>query len=136
MKRAWRLKSEADVQRVWQQGRAFAHPLVILRVRPNGLPHSRAAFVAGKKIGKAARRNRAKRRLREALRPRFCQIAPGYDLVLVAREKIVAAPFAEICAAVQELLTRARLWRTDTNAPSSNATREVGCKDASPSETG
>lgn len=94
---------------MWQEGRAFAHPLVILRVRPNGLNESRAAFVVGKKIGGAVVRNRAKRRLREALRVRYPQLAPGYDLVLIGRSKIDDAPFPEISGAVQELLRRARL---------------------------
>lgn len=109
VKRAWRLKAESDVQRVWQQGRAFAHPLVILRVRANGLNHSRAAFVAGKKIGNAVIRNRAKRRLREALRPRFEQIPPGHDFVLIARGNITQAPFTDIQQAVEQVLQRAKL---------------------------
>lgn len=109
MKRAWRLQNQADVQRVWQEGRAFAHPLVILRVRPNQLPQVRAAFVAGKKLGGAVERNRAKRRLREALRPKFPTIAPGYDLVLIARGKINDVSFTDIVDAVQQLLTRANL---------------------------
>lgn len=113
VKRAWRLKQKDDVQRVWQEGRAFAHPLVILRVRPNHLPQSRAAFVAGKKLGGAVARNRAKRRLREALRPRFLQIPPGYDLVLIARGNISSAPFTDITQAVQEVLKRARLLPID-----------------------
>lgn len=109
MKRAWRLAAESDVQRVWQQGRAFAHPLVILRVRPNGLPKTRAAVVAGKKLGKAVVRNRAKRRLREALRVRYPQLTPGYDLVVIARDGVREAPFAEIEQALDQLLRRAHL---------------------------
>lgn len=109
MKRAWRLKLESDVQRVWQEGRAFAHPLVILRVRPNGLTQTRAAFVAGKKLGNAVLRNRAKRHLREALRPHFTRLTPGYDLILIARGQIAAAPYSEISAAVIHLLQRAKL---------------------------
>ncbi len=111
VKRAWRLKAESDVQRVWQQGRAFAHPLVLVRVRANGLDHSRAAFVAGKKLGDAVTRNRAKRRLREAVRPYFPQIAAGYDLVVIARGNITEAPFTDIQRAVVELLKKAKLLR-------------------------
>ncbi|MCC7165785.1 MAG: ribonuclease P protein component [Anaerolineae bacterium] len=109
MKRAWRLKAESDVQRVWQQGRAFAHPLVIVRVRANGLEHSRVAFVAGKKLGNAVERNRAKRRLREALRPLWSRIAGGYDFVLIARGDIVTVSFIDIQQAVDQVLKRARL---------------------------
>jgi ribonuclease P protein component len=109
VKRAWRLKAESDVQRVWQQGRAFAHPLVILRVRPNGLAASRAAFVAGKKLGNAVTRNLAKRHLRHALAPHFSRIPAGFDFVLIARGNIAQAPFTEIQQAVLQVLQRAKL---------------------------
>ncbi len=111
MKRAWRLKKQADVQRVWQEGRAFAHPLVILRVRANGLAQSRAAFVAGKKLGNAVARNRAKRRLRQALYPHFQRLPPGFDLVLIARGNANDVPFTALTAAVQHVLTRAQLLK-------------------------
>jgi ribonuclease P protein component len=85
------LKSEADVQRVWQQGGTWAHPLIILRARANGLEQSRVAFVVSKKVGKAVTRNRAKRLMREATRQRFPYIAAGYDIVLIGRQALVQA---------------------------------------------
>ena len=111
VKRAWRLKSEADVQRVWQQGGTWAHPLVILRARANGLAQSRVAFVAGKKVGGAVARNRAKRLLRESARQLFPQIAPGYDLVLIGRGAILETRQPVVAAAVAELLRRAKLLK-------------------------
>lgn len=111
MKRAWRLKSESDVQRVWQEGSAYAHPLVILRVRPNQLPQSRVAFVVSKKVGHAVARNRVKRLLREAIRAKFLRIVPGYDLVLIGRPAVVTAALAQVSNAIDQLLSRARLWQ-------------------------
>lgn len=111
MKRAWRLKDESDVQRVWQEGRAFAHPLVILRLRRNGLERTRAAVVAGKKLGNAVRRNHAKRRLRQSLQPYLPQLEPGYDLVLIAREGISEAPFTQLVQAIAQLLKRGQVLK-------------------------
>ncbi len=111
VKRAWRLKSEADVQRVWQQGGTWTHPLVILRARANGLEQSRVAFVVSKKIGKAVTRNRAKRLMREAVRHQFPQILPGYDIVLIGRNAIVQASLPYVSAALDELLRRAKLLK-------------------------
>ncbi len=111
IKRAWRLKSEADVQRVWQQGGTWAHPLVILRARANGLGQSRVAFVVSKKVGKAVTRNRAKRLMREAVRHKFSHIAPGYDMVLIGRQAIVQASLPYVSAALDELLRRAKLLK-------------------------
>ncbi len=111
VKRAWRLKSEADVQRVWQQGGIWTHPLIVLRARANGLEYSRVAFVASKKVGKAVTRNHAKRLLREALRSRFPNIAPGYDIVLISRQALIQASLPYVSAALDELLRRAKLLR-------------------------
>ena len=111
LKRAWRLQSESDVQRVWQHGRSWAHPLLILRARPNGLDQSRVAFVAGKKVGKAVTRNRAKRLMREVIRARFLNIVPGYDLVLIGRSKIAESSLTEVTGAIDQLLTRAKLLK-------------------------
>ncbi len=109
IKSAWRLKSEADVLRVWQQGEAWAHPLLILRARPNGLLQTRVAFVVSKKVGKAVQRNRAKRVMREVVRKLFLQITPGYDVVLIGRPPLVAASLDQVLAAFQSVLARANL---------------------------
>lgn len=111
VKRAWRLKSEADVQRVWQQGATWAHPLIILRSRANGMNQSRVAFVVSKKVGGAVARNRAKRLMREAIRVKFMDTVQGYDLVLIGRNPIVEASLREIAAALDELLRRAKLLK-------------------------
>ncbi len=112
IRRAWRLKSEADVQRVWQQGGTWTHPLVILRARPNGLEQTRVAFVVSKKVGNAVQRNRVKRLMREAVRGMFGQIAAGYDLVLVGRPALASAALDQVAAGLRALLTRAGLLRS------------------------
>jgi ribonuclease P protein component len=109
VKRAWRLKSEADVQRVWEQGGTWTHPLVILRARPNGSEQSRVAFVVGKKVGNAVVRNRAKRLMREATRQKFPRIVQGYDIVLIGRRALNETTTPYVAAAVEELLKRAQL---------------------------
>lgn len=55
----------------------------------------RVAFIAGKKLGSAPLRSRAKRRLREAARAAG---APwrGYDVVLVARQKAVEVEYRDL----------------------------------------
>lgn len=112
IRRAWRLKSEADVQRVWQQGGTWTHPLIILRARANGLEQTRVAFVVSKKVGNAVQRNRVKRLMREAVRGMFSKIAAGYDIVLVGRPPLVSAALDQVTAGLRALLTRAGLLRS------------------------
>ena len=94
---------------MWQQGGTWAHPLIILRARANGLPQSRVAFVASKKLGTAVARNRAKRLLREATRQLYPHIVQGYDLVFIGRGTIVGSGLSAVAAAEVELLKRAKL---------------------------
>lgn len=64
---------------------------------------------AGKSVGDAVRRNRAKRLLRAGIAPLLSQIKPGVDILLIARQPLVEVKAAETQAAIQKLLLRARL---------------------------
>ena len=72
----------------------------------------RFGFVAGKKLGAMPARNRAKRLMREAVRQRLPQIAPGWDVILIARAGAERATFREVDAAIETLLRRAQLIRS------------------------
>jgi ribonuclease P protein component len=63
---------------------------------------SRVAFVAGRAAGSAVRRNRAKRRLREAVRQ--APLREGYDYVVTADGSVSEAPFETVVAWVQAAL--------------------------------
>ncbi|MBI3536605.1 MAG: ribonuclease P protein component [Chloroflexi bacterium] len=108
MKRTFSLRRGVDFQRVWDNGKSWAHPLIVLRCRANGTPANRFGFVVGKKIGKAAQRNRYKRWMREAVRHRFVRLAQGWDFIFIARAKEGIA-FQDVDAAVEQVLQRARL---------------------------
>ncbi len=62
-----------------------------------------------RRIGKAVRRNRVKRLLREATRLRLARIAPGWDVVIIARGAAANADFWKIGVALEHLLASAGL---------------------------
>ena len=66
---------------------------------------------ASRSVGTAVERNRAKRLLREAIRPLLPQIDPGWDIILLSRKSITKVPFQSIQAAVASLLQRAHLLK-------------------------
>lgn len=74
------------------------------RLRDDGGP-GRAAVVAGRRVGGAVQRNRAKRRLRAVLRAEG--VPDGFDLVVVARSGAVIAPYPLLLREYARLRARA-----------------------------
>jgi len=123
-----RLRSVTDFERVRREGRSHAHPLIVLLVYQRPQPSapapsageipgvqvsasSRFGFAAGKGVGTAVVRNRAKRLLREAVRTQLPDIAVGWDLIFIARRSMVNATLDQTRAAVKQLLQRAGLLK-------------------------
>jgi ribonuclease P protein component len=109
MQARFRLRRPADFARLRQIGHTRRHQLAILSVAPNNLSHNRYGVVASRRLGNAVKRNRARRLIREALRHHHPQIAPGHDIVVVARKYIVGRRFDAVDEALHDLLSRAGL---------------------------
>jgi ribonuclease P protein component len=109
MRRKYRLRANADFQRLRREGRSFVHPLLVALTLPNGLEHSRFGFAVGRRLGKAVDRNLLKRRMRESVRVRIQrdEIAGGWDIVLIARRGAPNAPFHQVDEAIGLVLRRA-----------------------------
>lgn len=118
MKRRFRLRRSADFERVRRLGKSYAHPLIVLVALKNDQEQTRLAVAASRHVGKAVARNRAKRRIRAAVLPWLEKLAPGWDLVLIARPPLVEAPFSQIQSAVESLLRRAQVISDDDGSGS------------------
>jgi ribonuclease P protein component len=105
----FRLTRSTDFKRVRRFGKSYAHPLVVLIVQPSEGPNLRVGVTAGRTVGFAVQRNRAKRLLRVAMQSLIADLAPGSDLLLIARQPMIASTLVETRAALQSLLRRARL---------------------------
>lgn len=123
MKRAYRLRRPEQFRRARREGRTYVAPLLTLNVVVGRRRRTRCGFVVTKQLGSAVRRNRAKRRVREAVRLIIPSITPGYDIVFVVRgPELLVAPFVAIGAAVEQLLRRAKLWRDAPHLVASTTT--------------
>jgi ribonuclease P protein component len=112
VERRIRLRRSVDFERVRQEGRAWSHPLLVLVAAPNPVGLTRIGVVAGRRLGTAVARNRAKRLLREAARHLYPRLAPGWDLVLIARPPILTVKEPQVEAALERLTGEAGLLRT------------------------
>jgi ribonuclease P protein component len=113
------LSRSAEFDRVYRQGRSVANRYLVLYSFPRGGEATpRLGLSVGRKVGGAVERNLVKRLLREALGGPESDLAPGYDIVVVARSDAgtLAATrgLAGISEAVGELLAKAGLRRPAT----------------------
>jgi ribonuclease P protein component len=113
VKRCFRLTRSSDFKRVRRYGKSYAHPLVVLYDFRSGHPRTRVGVTAGVTVGNAVRRNRAKRLLRAAMNTLLPMIAPGSDLMLVARSPLAESNLEETLFALMGLLKRASLLASD-----------------------
>jgi ribonuclease P protein component len=109
VQRKFRLTRSEDFKRVRRFGKSYAHPLVVLVTRANEEAKVRVGVAAGRTVGTAVKRNRAKRLLREAMRILIPSLASGWDLILIARPALASSTLAETREALLTLLRRADL---------------------------
>jgi ribonuclease P protein component len=107
--RNFRLKLSTDFKRVRRSGKSYAHPFIVLVVLPAEGERTLFGVLAGRSVGNAVLRNRAKRLIREAIRPLLPKIQSGWKVVLVARKPIVNAELTEINESLKELFARAQI---------------------------
>ena len=105
---AARLRRGEDIARVRAEGIARNDRLFSLRALTNDEPAVRVAVSASRALGGAVKRNRARRRVREAVRlallDRGAARGAGLDLVLLARPAALRATAAELRATVEREL--------------------------------
>ncbi len=109
-----RLRRRADFLRA-AKGKRFHTPCFTLQaaaqshmeaVDETGKP-PRFGFTVTKKIGNAVKRNRIRRRLKEALRLlKPLSAREGYDYVFVARSETLSAPFPALQAEIGRALSK------------------------------
>jgi ribonuclease P protein component len=105
----FRLTRSTDFKRVRRTGKSYAHPFVVLVVQTSEVPRVRVGVTAGRSVGGAVQRNKAKRLLREAMRPLLPDLFPGWNLILIARPALLSKSLQEIRQVLASLLRRAQI---------------------------
>ena len=107
LRRGERLRERREIEQLFRRGGRIERPTFILLWL--AAPGRRAAaFATSRRLGSSVRRNRARRRLREAYR-REKGVAPaqGVRLCFVARPEAAAAPFGRLTDDIRDALRQA-----------------------------
>ena len=90
-------------------------PGLILQVyrRREADPAVRVGFTASRRVGGAVERNRARRRLRAAVRAVMpAHAEPGHDYVVIARKETLRRSFVLLTRDLEKALKRLDVWRS------------------------
>jgi ribonuclease P protein component len=96
------LNDNRDFLHLYKKGRYIASKYSVIYVKPNGRPFNRLGITAGKKVGNAVCRNRAKRLIRLAYRQSELALPVGIDIVIVARSAICTIRSDEFCSYMEK----------------------------------
>ena len=90
------IKENHIFRRLYAKGKSAVSPCLALYCRRNGRDHSRLGITVSAKLGKAVRRNKIRRRIREIYRLHQAELLPGWDIVVVARVKAAHSSYAAL----------------------------------------
>ena len=87
MKRIKTLKMNYEFKNVFNKGQFYYGNQVIIYILRNKLDYSRIGIAISKKLGKAVKRNRAKRVIRAAYQQYRGDVKAGYDILFIWNKK-------------------------------------------------
>lgn len=91
-----RLTKPSEFDQVKKNGRVERGSLLLLSVLRNTSDAFRAGFVTSRTMGSAVTRNRVRRRLREIVRKHQGDIADGWWIVTIARQRAAKATYQQL----------------------------------------
>lgn len=105
-----RILRSTDFRRVYDQGFRVVTPMftAFCLEEPGRETGPRIGFTTPRALGKSTKRNRIKRRTREAIRQVLQEIGPQWDVVVNPRRTALEAPFATVEGEVRKLVKRCK----------------------------
>ena len=106
MKYTLSLKQNHEFRRLYNKGKSAVSPYFVIYCRKTGRPVNRLGITTSVKLGNAVKRNRARRRIRELYRTSEAQLRTGFDLVIVARTRVIYGRYDELERSLRQLFKK------------------------------
>ena len=111
------MKQNHEFRRLYSKGKSAVSPYFVIYCRRTGRPMSRLGITTGVKLGNAVKRNRARRRIRELYRTNEERLLPGFDIVVVARTRVIYGRYAELERSFSQLTKKLGLTAPKGDKP-------------------
>ena len=113
------LKNNRDFKRLYHRGKSCADKFLVLYcLKSRDKDAVRLGITVSGKLGNAVKRNRIRRRIKEAFRINEPFFLPGFDIVVVARSRAADAKFNELCSSLLSLASRQGIIRVSSDKSS------------------
>lgn len=113
MKNTQSLKLNKDFRRLYSRGKSFVSGYTVVYASKNRTGESRLGLTVAKSVGKAVKRNRLKRLMRESYRLMEDRIYPGFDIIIVARNRALDKTQAQIQKDVEYAMRKLELIKSE-----------------------
>ncbi len=115
------IKENRDFTYAYRKGTKCVTPYFVVYVARNKTGRNKLGITVSKSIGKAHDRNYAKRLIREAYRLNLANASEGNNIVIVARERIIDAPFEKLCSSLRYAAYETKLLEKTTDTGDGDA---------------
>lgn len=104
MQKKYRLTNSRSFDVIYKKGKGISDNGITLITLESKYPNLKAGFVAGKKVGKSVRRNKVKRRMKEAFRQLLPRVLTGFSYVFIAKPAASNMDYHQIYSVIEGLL--------------------------------
>ena len=113
LKKENRLKKKYQYAYVYRVGKKASGEALIVYATTSKTRSAKIGFSVTKKVGKATRRNLARRRLREIIKKQLPNLKQNYNIIIVAKDNILSFTFAQLSADLAKILGKLGLYKDE-----------------------
>ena len=115
------IKENREFVYAYRKGAKCVTPYFVVYVTDRRDGVNKLGITVSKAIGKAHDRNKAKRLIREIYRLNLSTADKGHNIVIVAREQLIDAPFDKLCSTIRYAAYELGLLEKTTDTGDGNA---------------